>query len=258
MASGHLFRIGSVNRKVGILGALDHNKRTPKNSYSPNIDVSRIQLNYALHDNRTADEIARYARNKMFEAGIERLRKNAVVAVEIIFSLPISFHQRDTRPFFNDCYEWVKRTFAGELLSFDVHLDEAAPHAHALILPLIDGKMQGSKLKGNRDNMIRLNNLFVSEVASRYGLSGARSQRLSSAEAHAIKVQVLKRLKTDPAMLSEVWPCIRDAIDKNPLPFAEALSITINAGLNKSRKSFVEIMTSTGKGKDTSSIGNYA
>jgi len=44
----------------------------------------------------------------------------------------------------------VKLNFAGELLSFDIHKDEAAPHAHAVILPLIDGKMQGSNMMAEK------------------------------------------------------------------------------------------------------------
>lgn len=219
--------------KNGILIALNHNKRVPKNKYGPNIDLSRTQLNYSLHDDKTPDEIAKYAKGQMFEAGIERTRKNGVMAVEIVFSLPNSHHQRDTRPFFKDCYDWVLRTFDGELLSFDVHLDESAPHAHALILPLIDGKMQGSNMKGNRENVLRINKSFSNEVASRYGLIMNRWKRLTPSEEDAIKRKVFVHLKDDSAMSSKVWPCIRDAVDKNPLPFAEALSIETHNSVAK-------------------------
>ena len=91
------------------------------------------------------------------------------MAVEIIFSLPIDRHQQDTRPFFQDCFEWVKQHIPGALLSFDVHLDESAPHAHALILPLINDKMQGNKITGGIGNLNRLINLFYAEVARHYG-----------------------------------------------------------------------------------------
>lgn len=258
MASSHLFRIGSVKAKNPIQVALEHNKRSPKNSYGSNIDVSRINLNYSLHNDNTPDEITRHARRRIFEAGIVRLRKNAVMVVEIIFSLPISHHQRDTRPFFNDCYEWVKRTFDGELLSFDVHLDEAAPHAHALILPLIDGKMQGSKLKGNRQNLLRLNKLFSEEVAINHGLYHTTNKRLSSADLKAIKQKIYLRLKSDAAMLSTVWPCIRDAIEKDPLPFAEALSIYTPASVRVIDKPLNKILASDRNGKEINPIANYA
>jgi len=41
------------------------------------------------------------------------------------------------------------------LLSFDVYLDESAPHVHALILPLLNGKMNGNEImdgKGNKSS----------------------------------------------------------------------------------------------------------
>lgn len=256
MASVHLFRMGSVNSKK-FLVALEHNKRSSKNKFPPNIDASRIHLNYSLHNNLTPVEIARLARNRITDAGV-RLRKNVVMAVEIIFSTPNNYHQRDTRSFFKDCYEWVKRTFAGELLSFDVHLDEAAPHAHALILPLINGKMQGSALKGNRANVLRLNKLFSEEVAVHHGLYSIDRKRLTYTEAKAIKQNVYLRLKTDPAMSSAVWPCIRDAIEKDPLPFAHALSSSSLDNARDAGDPIAGLITFAVNGKDINSVANHA
>ena len=249
MASSHLFRLGSITGHNGILVALRHNKRTPKTACGVHIDANRTSLNYSLASGGdTPEAIAMHAKVQMIKAGIERPRKNGVMAVEILFSLPIDRHQQDTKPYFIDCSEWVKRTFVGEFLSFDVHLDEAAPHAHAVILPLIDGKMQGDKLKGNRENIQRLNNSFGEEVASHYGLYNSVKKKLTQADGRALERLVLNRLKRDPAVLSDVWPCIREAINKDPISFAETLGIKPPATTRKSDKSFVSIMTSKGKG----------
>jgi len=257
MASSHLFRLGSIKGKDGVLVAMRHNKRTPQTAHGANIDATRTCFNYSIASDDTPKAIATYAKVKMLQAGIEQPRKNGVMAVEVVFSLPIDRHNQDTKPFFNDCYKWVKKTFAAELLSFDVHLDEAAPHAHAVILPLIDGKMQGDKLKGNRDNIQRLNNSFSDEVARHHGLSNSATKRLNTTEEQALEKLVLTRLKSDPAMLSDVWPYIRDAIHKDPLPFAEMLSIEVPLAEIAKGKSFVAIMTSTGKAKSTTPIGHY-
>jgi hypothetical protein len=261
MASSHLFRLGSIVGNNGVLVAMRHNKRTPQTAHGANIDATRTPLNYSLYSPASGDTpemIARYAKSQMALAGIEKPRINGVMAVECIFSLPIDRHTQDTKPFFNACHEWVKQSFAGELLSFDVHLDESAPHAHAVILPLIDGKMQGDKLKGNRDNVNRLNSSFIDEVAVHYGLSRGARTRLNASDVQTLEKLVLTRLKSDPAILSDVWACIRDAIHKDPLPFAEMLSIELPLATPKKTKSFVEIMTSKGKGKNINPIGNYA
>ena len=257
MASSHLFRLGSIKGSNGVLVAMRHNKRTPQTARGANIDATRTSLNYSLARGDTPETIARYAKSQMALAGIECPRKNGVMAVECIFSLPIDRHQQDTKPYFKACYEWVKQVFAGELLSFDVHLDESAPHAHAVILPLIDGKMQGDKLKGNRDNIQRLNNSFSNEVARHYGLSKGPRTRLNATDEQTLEKLVLTRLKSDPAMLSDVWACIRDAINKDPLQFAEMLSIELPLATRPKGKSFVAIMTSKGKGKNTNPIGDY-
>ena len=194
-----------------------------------------------------------HAKMQMLKANIEP-RKNQVMAVEIIFSLPINRHAQDTKPFFNDCYNWVIQTFQCEILSFDVHLDESAPHCHAVILPLIDGKMQGRKLMGDRGNLMRLINKFHAEVARHYGLSRSDRARLSIVDKQTLEKLVLKRLKTDAAMQSSVWACFRDAIHNDPLPYAQMLSIQLPLATNGKSKTFVQIMTSKGKGSNTNAI----
>ena len=205
MASSHLLRLGTIKGKHGVLVAMKHNKRTLQNERgaSANIDANRTPLNYSIASENTPEAIAMNAKMQMLKANIEP-RKNQVMAVEIIFSLPINRHSQDTKPLFTACYGWTKETFGGELLSFDVHLDESAPHAHAVILPLIDGKMQGRKLMGDRGNLMRLINKFHAEVARHYALSRSDRARLNNADKQRLEKLVLTRLKTDAAMQSSV------------------------------------------------------
>ena len=255
MASSHLLRLGTIKGKHGVLVAMKHNKRTlqSERGASANIDATRTSLNYSIASQNTPEAIAMHAKMQMLKANIEP-RKNQVMAVEIIFSLPINRHSQDTKPLFTACYGWVKETFAGELLSFDVHLDESAPHAHAVILPLIDGKMQGRKLMGDRGNLMRLINKFHAEVARHYGLSRSDRARLSIDDKQTLERLVLMRLKSDAAMQSSVWACFRDAIHNDPLPYAQMLSIQLPQTAKDKSKTFVQIMTSKGKGSNTNAI----
>lgn len=256
MAASQLFRFGSITGSNGVLYAMQHNKRTlqKERGASANIDANRTPLNYSLASDEAPQQTAMHAKVQMVKAGIDKPRKNGVMAVEVLFSLPIDRHDQDTTQFFIDCYEWVKLNFAGELLAFDIHLDEAAPHAHALILPLIDGKMQGDKVKGDKANSYRLQNKFHADVARHHGLSQSLRKRMTTMDKQELDKLVVTQLKTDPVMLSSVWACVRDAIRKDPLPFAQMLSIKL---VNKTRaksKSFVAIMTSKGKGPATNPI----
>lgn len=231
MASSHIIRLGKIKGDFGVSSALKHNKRTLqiKHGVSPHIDAVRTSLNYSLVNNDSPEAIAMHAKIQMVRAGINKPRKNGVMAVEIIFSLPTDRHAQNTKPFFNDCFEWVKLNFAGELLSFDVHLDESAPHAHALILPLIDGKMQGNRMVGSTGNLMRLINKFHLDVARHYRLSKSYKTRLSAMDKQTLAKLILAHLKrtNDPVMKSCVWSCIRDLIGKDPLPFAQMLSIPL-------------------------------
>ena len=82
-----------------------------------NIDVTKTPLNYCLTEPATPEAIALHAKVQMVKAGIDMPRKNQVMAVEVVFNLPIDRHSQDTRPFFNDCLAWVKQSFASELLN---------------------------------------------------------------------------------------------------------------------------------------------
>lgn len=250
MAASHLIRLGAIKGKQGVLVALKHNKRElqSERGADAHIDVTRTPLNYALAGDDTPANIATYAKIQMLKAGIETPRKNAVMAVEVIFSLPIERHSQESLPFFKDCHQWVLTTFEGELLSFDVHLDEAAPHAHALLLPLIKGKMQGNYLIGGTGNLMRLINLFHKEIAHRYGLSKSDRKRLNAADKATLEREVLTRLRADAIVQSCVWACVRDAIHKDPLPYAQMLSIDHQQSKQSNIKSFVDYKRSKGKG----------
>jgi Plasmid recombination enzyme len=256
MASSHIIRLGKIKGDLGVSIALKHNKRTLqiKHGVSANIDATRTPLNYSLVNSDSPEAIAIHAKIEMLKVGINRPRKNGVMAVEVLFSLPIDRHKQDTRPFFSDCFNWVKHNFAGELLSFDVHLDESAPHAHAIILPLIDGRMQGNHMVGNTGNLMRLINKFHLEVARHYGMSKNGKSQLTSLDKKALERLVLAHLKGDPVMKSCVWSCIRDAIHNDPLPYAQMLSIPLRVPTAVITKVSAPMMTAKSKGKSTIAI----
>lgn len=174
----------------------------------------------------------------MVQAGIDKPRANQVMGLEIVFSLPANRHEQDTRPFFQDCMTWARDNMPGVLLSFDVHLDESAPHAHALILPLVNGRMKGNEIMGGKGKLMHWINRFYSDVAINYGFSRNQSRYLAEKQKVEIDKQVLSCLAADPVMKSTIWPCVRDAIRKDPLPYAQILGIEHQQKTGNKRKSF--------------------
>jgi len=100
---------------------------------------------------------------------------------------------------------------------------------------------------GGIGNLTRLRNQFHRDVARHHGLSGNVSNRLSEVDKQHLSKAVLNQLKTDSVMHSSIYPFVRDLIVKDPLPFAQMLSIE-TPKRNGMIKSFVDIKRSRGRG----------
>ncbi|WP_348648682.1 plasmid recombination protein [Roseateles oligotrophus] len=257
-----------LNRKRGnqiLSTAAKHNRRANAAEVraSPNINSARSHFNETLAGPETADGVAALANQMMKAAGVMP-RKDAVLAIELVFSLPKD-HQIDDRAFFIDCTKWAGSRFGGEanVLSSDIHRDEKHPHCHVLVLPLLNGKLSASKLLGNREQIAATQQNFFEAVASNHGLTKPTA-RLSGDAKRAGAQAVLKRLRevSDGAIGSLVWGALRDAIEQNPEPFilelgidfADVKAFATATKVEKPSRTFAQIMT--GKGRSTAEDKN--
>lgn len=258
MSGAAFLRIKKLKGGGIITVAARHNKREIQAEMGAigSIDPTRSHLNYSLAGPTTAGDVAQLAKDAMAAAGVTKLRKDAVMGLEIVFSLPPG-HAIDDRAYFTDCVAWVEKHFACPVLSADIHRDEAQHHCHVLILPLIDGRMDGSNMLGGKQKLMEMHKQFHLDIAGRYGLSKAPA-RLTGASKQAAAKAVLQRLREtgDKALQSNLWATMRDVIESAPMPFVIALGIVLEAPAKK-RKTFTEIMTSKGKGgnKEANPIG---
>ena len=227
-----------------------HNKREAQaeRGSAGSVDPARSHLNFSLIGAATAADVAQRAKDLMTAAGVVALRKDAVRAIEAVFSLPTGT-AIDTRAYFTDCLAWAAGYFGGQvnIVSFDVHLDEAAPHAHALILPLVNGHMNGGRMVGARSKLLDMQSQFHQAVAKRYGLRKATAKLKGEAK-HGGAAQVLAHLREtgDTALQSLAWPNIRACIESDPVPFMLALGLESKPV--KPAKQFVDYVVSKGRG----------
>ncbi len=255
MTSVGFMRMEKLKGAGIILLAARHNRReiAAELGAGGSIDASRSALNVKLVGPGSAREVADRARQLMRGVGIDKLRKNAVPAIEFLFSLPAGL-VADPVAYFRDCVAWVAGRFGGEsnILSADVHFDEAQPHCHVLLLPLRDGSLQGSDMYGGPRELEGHQRSFYEVVASTHGLRRAPA-RLTGGQRQKLAQAVLRRLSAtqDPAQQSAAWQVIRDAIAHDPRPFAASLGIELEAPPTKAPRSFAAIMTSPGKGAKT-------
>lgn len=218
------------------------------------IDPARIQSNLILRGPASADEVASEAKARMADAGITRPRATAVMALELLFTLPADTGV-NVRAYFDDATRWAESFYQVPLLSSVVHLDEAAPHCHVLLLPLVEGHMVGSDLYGNQAKLKAMQASFHEQVRARYGMA-----RHAPAKRHnaAVRAEAMKRawkcLDANSGLSDDVLAALLKPHAKDPEPLLLALGLSMPA-TTAPRQSFVAIMTRPTKPDQRNPIG---
>lgn len=241
-------RMQGLQGRSIILVAAKHNHReilAELGGIQSGIDPTKTALNRVLRGESTAAGVAGEAQHLMSAAGVKKLRKDALRGVEVVFSLPPS-SSIDADAFFEDAVQWAEQWFSVPILSAVVHNDEAAPHCHVILLPLVDGGMRGSALMGNRSKLLGMQADFHAKVGKNYGLFRQSSPLFLS---HAVRAQAIDAafdmLEANSGLHSTVLRALLTPHLKNPAPLLEALGIAIPtvSAKAKSKDSFVAIMT---------------
>ena len=211
-------------------------------SAASGISPERTRLNYQLRGPATADGVAGLALALLNNAGVTTLRRDACMALELVVSLPADT-AINHREYFATAVTWADAYFAVPILSAAVHLDEAAPHLHILLLPLVLGRMQGGALAGGPAKIRAMLADFQSQVAQRFGLAHQpRAKRLSKPNKDRAGRMVLDELRARPERLSE--PAVQDALIAALGSQAEPLLGLLGLTMPTTKaKSFVSIMT---------------
>lgn len=257
MSADYFFAVKSIGlSKVGgrkpctLESAAKHNKRQQVSELEERgrIDASRTHLNYSLAGAGDVAGVLALAEQRMESVGLthDKMRRDYCQAIEIVFSLPRST-TIDTRQYFADCMAWTAEQFCSvNILSADVHHDESTPHLHVLVAPIAEGRWMGGKLI-YKDRTQAMRESF-GKLAKRYGLR--MSDRLTgNRKADAVAV-VLAAIETGHRAFiqSPLWQPMRQAIERNPAPFVDALGLQLTDRPEKRKKEFVDFVVSTGKG----------
>lgn len=206
------------------------------------IEEERTHLNQVLRGEPTALGVAQHAQSLITQAGIKSLRKDAVLGLEIVVSLPAST-EIDCEDYFSTSIEWVERSFAVPILSAVVHFDQSAPHCHMLLLPLVDKRMVGSDLMGGRSLLRARQDDFYASVGKRFGLVRRGAQKkVNQAIASAMLEKAFQALQLNSALGDDLLRALLRPHAPNPLPLMEVLGLQMPPRPRQVSK-FVEMMT---------------
>jgi hypothetical protein len=228
--------------------AAQHNLRMLGLAHGPHIDLRRTASNRVLRGADNVDGVVSMARALMQDAGV-KLAKNTVRMVEVLVSLPAST-TIDQNAYFEHAAQWVERYFPVPVLSAVVHLDEQAPHAHFLLLPLVDGRMKGSDLLGGPAQIRAMHADFHEQVGRHHGLARKASEkRLSAAGRGQAADAIIAALQSNPALLRDpdMVAAMRAAFGESPGGLLKVLGIEMPPPIRKPKRkaasSFVAQMT---------------
>jgi hypothetical protein len=246
MTQAQFLRIKKLTGKAIIELAARHNHREILaelgTASGQHINPQRVKLNRVLRGHGTAAGVASHAKTLMDTAGIKATRKDAVRALEIIFSLP-AHSSIDHDRFFNESVQWAEQHFAVPVISAIVHNDEAAPHCHVLLLPLVDGRMVGSDLMGGRTKLLAMQADFQAQVGQRHGLARQVTQKRASA---ATRKQAIERafdvLEANSGLSAPVLLALLAPHASDPAPLLLALGLAMPAP-TAIKGGFVKMMT---------------
>ena len=258
MSTDYLMAVKSIGlSKFGgrkpctLSGAAKHNKRELAQELVARgrIDPEKTRLNYSIAGAIDSAGVVAMAYQLMASIGIspDKMRRDYCQAIEIVFSLPVNT-SIDIKRYFADCFEWCCARFgADNILSVDVHLDESAPHCHALIAPIQSGRWVGGK-PIDRTNTKAMSASFSKQFAAAYGLKIV--ERLTGKRKGDAVAMVLGHIENrDRALLqSPAWQHLRQAIERNPAPFLTAYGLELEGKPQAKLKTMVQIFTSPGKG----------
>ena len=254
--SSFLFVIGVINSIKQLKASFRHNRREIQKELGAHshIDAQKVCLNYTLSEPVKTDDLIQRVKDSIEvhekQTG-RRIRRDAVLAIEVLFSLPVARADIKTDEYFKDCIAWTIEQFSpASVLTTDVHLDEAAPHMHVILSCVTPGRLIGSRIKGNKTRYHERTEHFFHNVAFKYGLNRPLHKLLKVDRQRLAKDVILHvENSRDPMTQSLHYGLIRATIQEDPAPFAMNLGIEIQTTPKKIR-TVAQIMTSKGKGSD--------
>lgn len=142
-----------------VKGMQIHNQRESENSINKDIDLSRTNLNYDLHNQNQINYNKRV--KEILEEGYKgnrAIRKDATVMTGTIVSSDREFFNKlnseQTKLFFETSYNYFKNFYGDKnIIAAQVHLDETTPHMHIMAVPLKEDGRLSAKTMITRESL---------------------------------------------------------------------------------------------------------
>jgi len=224
--------LNKIKNRVVLRQAFQHNLRElPYELHnSKRINPEMTSANWIIQGERSSSELMRQHTKIIESADMPRkLRSDAVLGIEIVMSLPVD-HNVVEVDYFEDCLSWAKGLFTDYVVSAAVHKDESCPHCHIILVPLVNGRMQGSKLYGYKARLRHMQDSFYESVGHKYGLVKPSKMSLYRGEAfNNMAVQLWELLCENPSLMSDpdIRVLLTQILSRRPLEALELCQLKL-------------------------------
>lgn len=144
-----ILRVSKI-KKTGAATLKSVEGHLSRKSITPNADPARTRLNETLvgDPSRPLEDLVLSALNKC-NIDPSKLRKDATIANDIIMSISPAWFRPDDpdasgtwdenrlQAFKAEAVAFLRKGFGPRLVRVDLHLDEATPHIHAIVVPIL-------------------------------------------------------------------------------------------------------------------------
>ena len=202
----------------------------------------RSHLNQVIAGPCEAVEVARLAQRLMREAGIGSLRKESVLGLEVLVSLPPKMDAELQDAVFMDAVKWTASHFNAPVLSAVIRDDGGTTSCHILVLPLVKGRMIGSELYGNKAKLRGMLADFHDKVGKRYGLMTKATMLDTYRLANRLPLERAFAALQGHALSDAVLGVLLEPHLQNPAPLLTVLGLAMPVPY-KAPSAFVKTMT---------------
>jgi hypothetical protein len=133
-----------------------------------------------------------------------KVRKDAVLAVEhLLTASPDFFKGKEKDEVHTWCkvnMAWLEERYGKEnIAGAYLHMDESTPHLHAVIVPVVDGKLNAKHYFGGREKMTQMQTAYGEHIQRHFselerGIEGSKSHHTTIGEFYAT-IEASERLK---------------------------------------------------------------
>lgn len=153
-----------------------------------------------------------------FSKGLpSKIRKNGVIGIQYVITAHQNYFKEDPKrgeAYLKAAIEWLEKKHGkNNVISCTIHRDEAAPHIHAIIIPIDPkGKLNARHFFGGAAKMNQMQTDFAEQVGKHYKLD--RGVEGSPSDHQKVKTHYAKI--NDSCVLPTVKPTRPKELDKKP------------------------------------------